>query len=92
MNNEEQAAVRSIAPADDHRGVNVVFDEESRGQLLHHYAGLAMQAKMSVPNRFGNGTVITDSDADQCVAQANVMIGALERYYTLRVNKARGNG
>lgn len=92
MNNEEQAAVRSIAPADDHRGVKVTFDEESRGQLLHHYVGLAMQAKLRVPNQFGNGAAFTDFDADQCVAQANTMIGALERYYVLRVNKAVGNG
>lgn len=89
MTNEEQKAVRSIAPVDDHRDTVAVFDPDLRMQLTNHYAGLAMQSKIRNVGQYGD---FRAGAADLCVSDAVELVNALERHYSLLASRGQGNG
>jgi hypothetical protein len=93
---EQQAlaeAMAKAAPAGDGqpRQVMAIFDGESRGMLLHHFTGLAMQSLID-PGRLSARTSFNPLTADEAVRIANETVSALERFYSLAATRTHGNG
>jgi len=86
-----QAIDQATAANETAQPVLLTFDPQARGELLHHYTGLAM-ASLIEPGRLSPRTAFIAAAADEAVRIANEQIMALERFYTLAHAGARGHG